>query len=811
MQRDSEVIAAALLRDAIINGTESSIVELLRQYGRYLPEPILNDTGIKLRVPQKEKRIFAIVSILLNTCYGADTEKGAQLAAATLKLLAQEWALFQVQNPTDLQRLCIATLTACIYAHYEQGLWDECESLIEQAVNFTFAEGFDEYWNAVAIIVRIKVAGNKINEAEKWLSRIPFQENPRAPLVGLARSELAAFVSKRFELDKRPLTEHQARSIWERAFTENLYILERLSKNVSTASVSAKQILAFGPEDLQPLVKQLEDMRNLAVEDLPFQEKYAQLAKKNVNWRETLFLLLNPKSDLNHETKEWCSRVLDRASYIHAKAQPESAEAENCLVDLIRVRDWSLRCGDWHRVWLAEWSRLLIFESLGLFEQSTALVRPLVLSLFARVTATENVEERSNIANFLPGLAGKICKLRHYSDDKLTLFAACELRKERSLLASVAATAWMDRNSPIEPLALGTRTHYLSYTVIYHDDHIQACLYTSDGNLSNQKINLRLETLKKHVKHWRLDPANWSNLWLDNTDTPQQVLAPLLAPIEEALGTGRIKPRDHICIAADDPVNLVPLHYLPIGKIDNIAVKLVSMSRVASFADARSLATGPILRPTQSIAIFIPSASKADFQRRQDFQHTASFLKDRSSCHKTISDSAVVAEQVLDALQNDSVIHLYAHGVFPEEENPYTHSGLVVSDGNGPPVLDGDQSRLLTPEYLLLRRPKLFGSHVTLCACVSGLGLEGKGGDILGMETALRYCGASSILATHWAVRWQDANVFAREFYHRWLENRQSRAEAWRQTIEFLMTKQDPSSRNKAEEWCAFSLYGGWR
>jgi len=73
MQRHSEVIAAALLSDAIINGTESSIAELLRQYGRYLPEPILNDIGIKLRVPQKEKRIFAIVSILLNTGEGQIT------------------------------------------------------------------------------------------------------------------------------------------------------------------------------------------------------------------------------------------------------------------------------------------------------------------------------------------------------------------------------------------------------------------------------------------------------------------------------------------------------------------------------------------------------------------------------------------------------------------------------------------------------------------------------------------------------------------------------------------------------------------
>ncbi len=793
----------SLLQEVINTSSSNSATKLMHCYGQKLAKPVFLDLDKAIHSSNKEKRLSGIVRLLLNICYGADTKMGAPLALATLNLLVREWPSFNFKTTEHLHALCGATLMACIYAHFEEGEWSACPEYLNLAIEgFPFAKELSQYWEASGLIARMMISSNLITEAKKILELIPCTEGAKAQHIILAKKELSSFESKRFELDERVLTADQARMIWEQAFTENLTTLQTLSKNVSENN--NKQAISFGITELQPLQTQLEDMRSLARSSLPFDQKYAQLAADNLRWRGTLFSLLNPKVDTNRVTREWVNRVLDRASYYHAIPQADNNEAEICLEDLVTAGNWSRNCGDWHRVWLTNWSRILILERLGLYRQCIEVIKLLTVSINERRAIADQPQTRSNIANYLPGIAGKMCKMHDQVDDPLTLFKTCELRKARSLLSSTTFTEPHQINS-IEPEALGARTHYLSYTALYQDDRIQACLYTADGKLISQKIEISIKTINKFAK--RLDPADWSKLWLGDQRTPQQALVPLMRPLEVAIESGHINSGDHICVAADDPVHLIPLQYLTI--LGKTAVMFVSISRVSSFADAKMLACSKISKPLRSISIFAPSISKNDSLRRADFDRIVLSLNQILPHSSYIAEEIMTADKVMAAMQDNSVIHLYAHGMFSEVANPYTHSGLVVSDGNGPPLLDGDQNYLLTPKLLLDKNPNLYGSHITLCACVSGLGLEGKGGDVLGLEMALRLCGVSSILATHWKVKWSNASIFSEQFYRNWLINGLSRGEAWRQTIVTLMNQENSSSR--ATEWCAFSLFGAWQ
>ena len=133
-----------------------------------------------------------------------------------------------------------------------------------------------------------------------------------------------------------------------------------------------------------------------------------------------------------------------------------------------------------------------------------------------------------------------------------------------------------------------------------------------------------------------------------------------------------------------------------------------------------------------------------------------------------------------------SVLHFSTHGVFPQkqsENNPFTNSGIVISDGDSIPdgdaVARGETSYLLSPKKIILNGIKMQDSHVTMMACVSGLSREGLGGDALGMDWALTQAGATSILASHWMVSAADAASFLELFYTKWLMEKKSRGHAF--------------------------------
>jgi CHAT domain-containing protein len=175
---------------------------------------------------------------------------------------------------------------------------------------------------------------------------------------------------------------------------------------------------------------------------------------------------------------------------------------------------------------------------------------------------------------------------------------------------------------------------------------------------------------------------------------------------------------------------------------------------------------------------------------------------------------------VIPAFKNNQLIHFSTHGFFPLQDNPFDHSGLLLSDNNKLPTLHkhdpnykykDDGLHLLSPERLLARECDLAQSHISLQACVAGYAREGIGGDALGIEWAFLQKGACSLISTFWNVDIHNANEFYSYFYDEWLNRKTSKARAHQKAI--LKLKQTSYESHLPDEffWAGYGLIGDWR
>lgn len=233
------------------------------------------------------------------------------------------------------------------------------------------------------------------------------------------------------------------------------------------------------------------------------------------------------------------------------------------------------------------------------------------------------------------------------------------------------------------------------------------------------------------------------------------------------------------------------------------------MSRCTSFADAFQLAHSEYQFPRTAGALFVAPADEKDPQAKHLAFSRAVAALTASVQTRTIDHSTISKAQVLDAISQFDLIHVDAHGAFDPNRNPWEFSGLLIGDSQGPPVRDGQPHRLLTPQQVHDSGVLTKRRDICLNACVSGQGIPGKGGDVLGMEFALRLTGASCVLASHWNLEWAKTSFFFVEYYARWLGKRMSRSQAWRESILSLIDQNGASI--VPEAWTAFSLFGSWR
>lgn len=357
-------------------------------------------------------------------------------------------------------------------------------------------------------------------------------------------------------------------------------------------------------------------------------------------------------------------------------------------------------------------------------------------------------------------------------------------------------------NSAFEPL--GPRTHYVNFAVLEEDDAIFFLLRSPSGIIEATALSVTAAEIRCYVQ--MLDPVDWNRVPLFGpgvASSPYRTFSRLMAGLESAVTNGTIGLGDHLVIAAEDPVVALPLHLLPLA--GEPAYRRVTMSRSASFADARRTYLSPRAIPRVASAVFVPAQGENDIDQKRE-AHILSLPP--MTLQRSVEGEEADIVGVLSLFPTSELLHVMAHGQRARRgENPIDSAGVRLARDGKLPRRTGQAEALLSPRAIL-GGPRLpAGAHVSLLACVTGLAKRGEAGDNLGLELALRQRGAASVLASHWHVDWQSAVEFMRVFYEAWLGLHTTRAEAWRRANEQVAKMAFPRSPLSG----AFSLYGDWR
>lgn len=801
---ENSKLETKLINSILDEGSPQFVDLLLVEFTNQLQENTRTDLLQGLIRDEREQRCFALARLVMELCYGADPIEGIRLGRSLLTYLETNWKQLEGVKNSYEYVVYASVISSITYGSFLEGNWDDIRALLEGVqVRVPTVIEQPTYWNAIAFYAITLIRGNNTKQARNLLESAPFHEHESAQQLSVAWTELETFERKRFLLEPRlPLAE-QAEEIWSRTFASNLKTLKQLKSALESRPGIANTSLDL--KLITELEERLKKNQQIAGDQIPLKEKYFRLAAENEQWCDELTFFICRGVNWKQVNHNWVAQTLNSASRIQADTTT-TQKTNEVLVNLETARQWATQCGDLHSTWMTRWATLIVNERSQRWDACQREIDLICKNISKCRTLLSDIEISSNIANYLYGLSSKACKVHDHSPCPNLLMRTLELRRSRSLLACKADRLIRHRIAWKQPAALGPRTHYIGYSVLHSDDRIQAFLYTADGQCSTERINLNVATLQEQLNF--LNPEDWHSFWnLRNPCTPRDTLAPLVSPLQRAFSVGLIQENDHICIAAEDPISLIPIHYLIVD--DRMLVSRVSTSRVASFSDAVMLSRERPLQPKHALSVFVDSVARLPEQRRGHFEAVAVSLEQHlSGLTQRFDPETVTANELLAQLKPRRVIHIHAHGKFEYGNNPFNTSGLVVSDGVGLPILDGDLSRLLTPSHVYERGPDLRKTHITLSACVSGLGLEGRGGDVLGMEMVLRLCGASSILATHWDVASSQVSDFSRKFYELWLNSRLTRGQAWRKSMEFFINNESTSSAKA--QWCAFSLFGGW-
>jgi hypothetical protein len=436
--------------------------------------------------------------------------------------------------------------------------------------------------------------------------------------------------------------------------------------------------------------------------------------------------------------------------------------------------------------------------------------------------------ERGGAGAKFPYLYPALCQMLLKAGRVEDLLGAMEGAKGRAVADVMAQRAHqvIDEAEFAEPAArIGSlmrrnKAHYLSFFV--DEDNTLAVLVGKDGSLhASSPIPLGKDQIRQASKY--TDPRTWSEKELADLTGPTvvediaEVLSPLVTWLEPHFESGLIASGDHVCYSPDEYLHQLPLAYVKF--MGEPIVKRVSISRTHGVRALSLILGRKASRPRSFVGVEVPARQDLSDQAMVRPMHAANAWLGEHLPGMTYRDEKASLNAISHVELAGRVVHFATHGRFPSQEsgsagNPFEHSGLALAGVDGLPdqerlIRGEDEGKLLTPRWVLEAQLDLSGSHVTLQACVTGLAREGIGGDALGLDWALFQLGASSLLASHWEVSAELSAEFFLRFYRTWLEQKKSRATAWRETVLGMMN--EPGALGEPYAWAAFSLSGDWR
>ncbi len=472
------------------------------------------------------------------------------------------------------------------------------------------------------------------------------------------------------------------------------------------------------------------------------------------------------------------------------------------------------------------WAMAVCYNRLGLFREGLALTEKIWAEIEYQRSQIENYTERAGLLGKFEFLFTRLCDFYYQLNDTQGMLRAIESSKGRVLADALdrqqepghTAPAVSDFTATLAELPQMMRQSGANYlTFLLEDEYSYAVLATSKGKFFHQRIDLGKTLLRQWLSSQWHNPQKWQSrtagLFGKKQDADMTImLAPLVAWLQPLIENGELTEGEHLCYCPDEDLNLFPIHYVQLdGKY---LIERFTLSRIQGVYTLAQFLSLPPHTPNEFVSVIACAQEDLeDAEKMEGFNLVTNYLKGiQAGILATEEESSLEYLSSLPLAGN--LVHFTTHGKFPtaEEENPYTHSGLLLfHDGHRPSLNDLNSNNLLSPERLLSEKINFDQAHITLQACVSGRSKEGIGGDALGLEWAFLLSGSSSLLASNWDVDYRYAAQFCMLFYQNWLQNGLTRAEAFQQAAVSMMNSQIPAQYAAPYYWAGFTLMGDWR
>ena len=798
---------------ATINGAPlSSLVELV---GR-LPPLSLERSALVYRLQSKEprKRVDALTIILMELGYGIDPQFAFGLGQALVPVLSDPMFNDHFRSSDERERVLLSAIRSTSQSALLIGEFRRCIAFLERWLDPAFRRFAGEFPSTHLLKSQALAYQLRIKEARSAYLELTEAELASAPDAPIAWGLIAPFFADALQPDETFDYAKAVERIISETLVENrttvLNWVERWAVHKLTPSLQE-----WVHARIAALVCELDRIEALTSDkSLADGERFDEIMRRLQRFQsESRTLLLcgaNPSYLELHGIASRISYAAGLNKYLH----PTRNEIDSALAGVIEAEGWCREKGNRYGLLDSLQAQRALHIRAENPNEAHKATRRLYEELRTLRAESRDFEVRAAISRVYRGVILDLCS-SGLSSDPETCFSAIEFRRGLLVSDHRRPASWPDPDSlhRLQPSLLGHATHYLGLTVFDEDDPIAASLYCSTGVVSLAWVpltprRLRMIASSLNPSFWRNTPSFCGELVPD----PRRELSSLLDLVRVAIEAGIIKANDHVCISADEPIHAVPLQYLSL--MGRPAFATLSFSRVASLADARLIFERSSERPASAAIAFIPAVREKDlWTKAEAVERQALAIEQYGIPVSRLDGPGIDRKAIMNALKSYDLVHVQAHGKFDAETNPMKTAGLLVCDDGQFPLRGSPRAPLLTPEAVLNEAALRSNSHVSLSACVSGLGRRGAAGDTLGLELALRLCGAASVVASHWDISWEVASAFFAKFYRRWLKHGQTRAQAWRSAI--LDQGSDPKRGQTPEEAmlaaCAFSLFGDWR
>ncbi|MDJ0728081.1 MAG: CHAT domain-containing protein [Prochloraceae cyanobacterium] len=774
--------------------------------------------------------ILALTSLILEYCQGKNPEYGAILAEAVFERANEIWKTVQNHGleKTTFSNLAYSHVKALSLLGYSEEVIKKADQYIE------FLEKLEETEGLTSLkVLKIEALINlkEIDEAEKELQDDSLFENP---ISGIEAERLKGWIDQ-FKIDATTLRS-QAKHSPEPPSPKSLLDImkaaidlgfegeagrslkqqvDQLNLDNSISSIIHKKPAEYNQEDIEKYSRMLEALN-----------QGEEFLGKEGNDSE-----LSVGGKIRNASAIFVRGKIRNASAIFVRGTP----APDVIRDSLSVLKSSLEWANQHGITELEndalWGIYLCNSRLNQPSEAADALIQLRGNLEGMRRGIKEPLKRGGIFSTYPYLFNALCEHLQKAGRAEDLLEAIESSKGRVIAdrlteqsdAIVSDKAIYESVKRLRDLTQSKRFHYLTYFV--DEERVYASFVSKQGKVyAIDPVPIKNSVLQNAAKN--VDPKNWGNP-IPSPRNPRakipnvsDCLAPLVVWLENLLKQGIIQKDDHICYSSDEDFNNVPLQYLRFK--DGILLDWFSLSRVHSVFHLDLVLRKKISSPsTQYLGVVVPRLQ--EYEGKKEFvanlDAPIQWLEEHGCGHSIRLTDATLDRVTIESLDH-RIVHFSTHGHFPVKGNPYHDSFLLLADEQGLPDKKQKIEKLkgkLTPKVILEEQLNLQDSCVSLMACVSGLAKEGIAGDTLGLDWAFIQAGASSLISTHWEVTPACAAQFFIRFYEKWIQGKQSRASAYRETtLELLNQNYTPDAfqsctRDALQRWAAFSLTGDFR